>query len=54
MAGSEHVREGDYLLPLTLVMEIKMFMFLRIKWVTKEDIGWKELTPRHCFCLFAC
>lgn len=53
MAGSEHVRETDYLPFLILGLEITLFILLRIKGQPKKTrvSGWKHLTPRCCFCL---
>lgn len=35
------MRERDYLRFLNLLLEITLFIFLRIKWPTKEDNGWE-------------
>lgn len=43
MAGSERVRETDYLPFLILGLEITLFTLLRIKWATEEGKGvWME------------
>lgn len=54
MAESVQVREMYYFNFLNLDLEIVSFIFLRIKWASQEDNGWKQVTPRHCFCLLAC
>lgn len=56
MAGSERVRETDYLPFLILGLEITLFTLLRIKGQPKRTrvSGWQHLTPRCSFCLLGC